>query len=392
MIAPHGGTLIDRSLGLGADSAKLLRLAKRLPKLTLTAREINDLELIGNGALSPLTGFMQSADYRSVISDMRLAGGLPWTLPVTLAAERDELPQEGRSCGLYDQTGELRAIMEVAEVFPYQKPVEAQLVYGTDETAHPGVAALYQRKEFLVGGPVRVLPRERDPLSMTPAETRAAFAQRGWKNIVGFQTRNPVHRAHEYIQKCALEAVDGLLLHPLVGETKSDDVPADVRLQCYKVLLEHYYPADRVVFSTLPAAMRYAGPREAIFHAIMRKNFGCTHFIVGRDHAGVGKYYGTYDAQKLFDLFKPDELGITPLKFENSFYCRRCEGMASRKTCSHDEAFHVSLSGTAVRTMLREGKMPPPEFSRPEVARVLIEAMSEKPVAVSGQKAVVGSL
>jgi sulfate adenylyltransferase len=377
MIAPHGGSLINRSLEGHADRERVVALARKLPKVTLTPREINDLELIANGALSPLTGFMQRADYETVVSDMRLAGGLPWTIPVTLAVDEDELPARGRSAALHDQNGNLRAVLEVAELYPYDKHKEALHVYGTDDEAHPGVAALFSRKRFYVGGPVTVLPYQRDPLSLSPEETRAAFQSRGWKTIVGFQTRNPVHRAHEYIQKCALEAVDGLLLHPLVGETKDDDIPASVRLRCYAALLEHYYPADRVLFSTLPAAMRYAGPREAIFHAIMRKNFGCTHFIVGRDHAGVGNYYGTYDAQKLFDEFASDELGIEPLKFENSFYCKRCAGMASRKTCSHGEDDHISLSGTAVRKLLREGKMPPPEFSRPEVAQVLVEAMAQ---------------
>ena len=376
MIAPHGGVLVQRVVEPGEQVRALTAAAPRLPRITLTARELNDLELIGNGALSPLTGFMQSADYECVISDMRLTGRLPWTIPVTLAVSSDDLPDEGTSVGLYDEDGALRAIMEVAEVYPYDKRMEARLVYGTDEPSHPGVAALYQRNNFLVGGPVHVLPRTPDPLSLTPVQTRAAFAARGWRTIVGFQTRNPVHRAHEYIQKCALEAADGLLLHPIVGETKGDDVPAGVRIQCYRALLKSYYPKERVLFSTLPAAMRYAGPKEAIFHAIIRKNFGCTHFIVGRDHAGVGNYYGTYEAQKIFDAFEPGELGITPLKFENSFYCRRCEGMATRKTCNHDERHHVSLSGTAVRNMLREGKMPPPEFSRPEVAQILLDAMS----------------
>jgi sulfate adenylyltransferase len=376
MIPAHGGVLIDRGVRCAEESKEIIALAARLSRLVLAPREINDLELIGNGAFSPLVGFMQHADYESVVHQMHLAGGLPWTIPVVLSADPDELPRRGESAALVDEAGRLRAVMEVAEIYRYDKRVEARLVYGTEDSAHPGVAAVYERKDFLIGGPVRVLPYQTDPLSLSPAQTRAAFAVRCWKTIVGFQTRNPVHRAHEYIQKCALEAADGLLLHPLVGETKDDDIPAGVRLQCYRVLLEHYYPPERVLFSTLPAAMRYAGPREAIFHALIRKNFGCTHFIVGRDHAGVGNYYGTYDAQQLFDAFAPDQLGITPLKFENTFYCTRCEGMASRKTCSHDERHHVSLSGTAVRQLLREGKMPPPEFSRPEVARILLSAMS----------------
>jgi sulfate adenylyltransferase len=382
MIPAHGGMLIDRSLHTDDEVAEFAALAAGLPALTLTQREVNDLELIANGAFSPLVGFMQRADYESVISEMRLSGGLPWTIPVTLAVGADDLPEPGGSAALYDPLGALRAIIEVAEIYRYDKQVEARHVYGTEDAAHPGVAALYQRNDFLIGGPIKALPYQHDPCSLSPARTRAAFASRGWKTIVGFQTRNPVHRAHEYIQKCALEAVDGLLLHPLIGETKSDDIPAAVRLECYRVLLEHYYPSERVVFSTLPAAMRYAGPREAVFHALIRKNFGCTHFIVGRDHAGVGNFYGTYDAQKLFDSFSADELGIIPLKFENSFYCRRCEGMASEKTCCHDASDRVSLSGTAVRQLLRDGRMPPSEFSRPEVARILLDAMSIQNVPV----------
>lgn len=377
MIAPHGGTLINRTAETPEAQAELREAAKGLRALTLTGRELNDLALIANGACSPLTGFMTRADYDRVVTDMRLANGLPWSLPVVLAVDRDEAPTPGSRAALYDGEGNLRGIIDVEDVYEYDKAREAQNVYRTEEDKHPGVAALYARKDVLVGGSVWVLPRERDPESLSPAETRAEFERRGWKTIVGFQTRNPVHRAHEYIQKCALETVDGLLLHPLVGETKSDDIPADVRMRCYRALLENYYPADRVQLSTLPAAMRYAGPREAIFHAMIRKNHGCTHFIVGRDHAGVGSYYGTYDAQKMFDNFTPEELGITPLKFENSFYCRRCQSMASQKTCSHDPEHHVTLSGTQVRAMLREGKLPPPEFSRPEVAQILIEASRE---------------
>lgn len=377
MIAPHGGTLINRIADSPGFESELREEGKGLRSLTLTARELNDLALIGNGALSPLSGYMARKDYENVVASMRLANGLPWSIPVVLAVNREEAPTPGARTLLYDGDGQLRGVIDVEEVFEYNRRHEARNVYRTEDEKHPGVAALFERKDVLIGGPVWVLPRQRDPESLSPAEARAEFERRGWRTIVGFQTRNPVHRAHEYIQKCALETVDGLLLHPLVGETKSDDIPADVRMRCYRTLLENYYPSDRVLLSTLPAAMRYAGPREAIFHAMMRKNHGCTHFIVGRDHAGVGSYYGTYDAQKIFDEFSPEELGITPLKFENSFYCRRCQAMGSKKTCSHDSEHHVTLSGTQVRAMLREGQLPPPEFSRPEVAQILIEASRE---------------
>jgi|SRR5580698_1168817 sulfate adenylyltransferase len=377
MIAPHGGTLINRFAESPQAQEALREEAKSLRSLTLAGREINDLMLIANGALSPLTGFMNQKDYDNVVDNMRLANGLPWTIPVVLGVDREEAPRPGTRAALYDGEGNLRGIIDVEDVYAYDKGREARNVYRTEEDKHPGVAAMYERKEMLLGGAVTVLPMERDPESMSPVETRAEFERRGWKTVVGFQTRNPVHRAHEYIQKCALEIVDGLLLHPLVGETKSDDIPADVRMKCYRVLLENYYPADRVQLSTLPAAMRYAGPREVIFHAIMRKNHGCTHFIVGRDHAGVGNYYGTYDAQKMFENFTPEEIGITPLKFENSFYCVNCQSMGTAKTCGHDAEHHVSLSGTTVRQMLRSGEMPPPEFSRPEVAQILIEASRE---------------
>jgi sulfate adenylyltransferase len=378
MIAPHGGKLIHRTADNPQIERELRDESKALRALTLTGRELNDLALIANGACSPLTGFMTHEDYQPVVDSMRLENGLPWSIPVVLAVDREEAPTPGSRAALYDGEGGLRGVIEVEDVFEYDKAREARNVYRTEEEKHPGVAALYERKDVLVGGPVWVLPRERNPESLTPTETRTEFERRGWKTIVGFQTRNPVHRAHEYIQKCALEIVDGLLLHPLVGETKGDDIPADVRMRCYRTLLENYYPADRVLLSTMPAAMRYAGPREAIFHAMIRKNYGCTHFIVGRDHAGVGTYYGTYDAQKLFEEFEPSELGIMPLKFENSFFCKRCQQMGSKKTCSHDPEFHVSLSGTKVREMLRAGELPPPEFSRPEVAQILIEASREK--------------
>jgi sulfate adenylyltransferase len=346
-------------------------------------RPLSDLEMIAVGAFSPLTGFMTSADYISVVEYMHLAGGLPWSLPVTLSVStEDAKAYEGKQVTLADEEGNLLALMDVEEAFEYDKQEEARKAYRTDEEAHPGVAAVYAQGDMLIGGPIRLFQRQQHSEFLQhrrdPKETRAAFEERGWKTIVGFQTRNPVHRAHEYIQKVAMETVDALLLHPLVGATKDDDIPAPVRMACYEALLKGYYPDNRVLLSVFPAAMRYAGPREAIFHAIVRKNYGCSHFIVGRDHAGVGSYYGTYDAQKIFGEFAPDELGITPMFFENSFFCLTCGSMATAKTCPHPEDDRVSLSGTRVREMLAEGQMPPPEFSRPEVAHILMDAYRGK--------------
>ncbi len=367
LIAPHGGELVDRTGERPED-------VERLDRLTLTPRELSDLDMLAAGALSPLDGFMGQDDYESVLESMRLANGLPWSLPVCLAVE--EAPP-GDRVALSDHSGRIYGVLDVMSVYPYIKEVEAERAFGTTDSAHPGVARLYDQAPLYVSGPVTVFDRVAPAfpeLSKDPAETRAEFAQRGWKRVVGFQTRNPIHRAHEYLTKVALETVDGLLIHPLVGETKSDDVPAATRVECYRVLLDGYYPADRVVLSAFPAAMRYAGPREAIWHAICRKNYGCSHFIVGRDHAGVGDYYGTYDAQLIFDEFEPHELDIEPMFFEHSFWCRTCGSMASAKTCPHDREQHVFLSGTKVREMLGNGELPPVEFSRPEVAEVLINA------------------
>jgi sulfate adenylyltransferase len=379
-IPPHGGELVD--LVATPDRAEGLRAeAENLPKVPLGEREIADLEMLAVGAMSPLTGFMGEKDYRGVVEDMRLSSGLVWSLPITLSVDDEAMKRIGRSDAVaLTLGGQPAAILHVEQMYRRDREVEAEAVFQTTDRAHPGVAALDVAGDWLVGGPLEVL-RLPDHTTfaehrMTPAETRRAFAERGWRRVVGFQTRNPVHRAHEYIQKCALEIVDGLLLHPLVGATKQDDVPADVRMRCYRVLLDAYYPLDRVLLSVFPAAMRYAGPKEAIFHALVRKNYGCTHFIVGRDHAGVGTYYGTFDAQTIFDRFDPDDLDITPLFFDHAFWCHRCEGMATAKICPHGDEDRLILSGTKVREMLRGGERPPPEFSRPEVADVLIEAMA----------------
>jgi sulfate adenylyltransferase len=382
-IAPHGGTLVDL-LVPGEQRDRARTEADHLPKLVVSERELSDLEMLAVGALSPLTGFVGEADYLSVLDTMHLSNGLAWSIPVTLSLTDEDVKRigAGTSVALLPAEGAPPlAIVDLTEVFKRDREKEALAVFGTEDLEHPGVRALQEAGDFCLAGPVRALtlPVHDDFVRyrLTPAQTRAEFADRGWRTVVGFQTRNPIHRAHEYIQKCALEMVDGLLVHPLVGATKGDDVPADVRMRCYEALFEGYYPKDRAMVSVFPAAMRYAGPKEAIWHAICRKNYGCTHFIVGRDHAGVGSYYGTYDAQRIFDSFESGELGITPLMFEHSFWCNACEGMASPKTCPHGEDTRVSLSGTKVREMLRAGERPPIEFSRPEVAEILIDAMRD---------------
>ena len=379
-IAPHGGQLVDRAIP-AEERDERLREAAELPKVTLGPRTVSDLQMISTGVFSPLEGFMLREEYESVVEEMRLPDGLVWSLPVTLAADEETARtlNEGSEVALTNGDGEPIATLLLKERYRYDKEREAQMVYRTTDGDHPGVAALYKQGEVLLGGEVEFIrATDRGPFAgyyYEPRELRAAFVEKGWKRIVGFQTRNPVHHAHEYIQKSALETVDGLLLNPLVGETKSDDIPADVRMRSYETILEQYYPRDRTKLAVFPAAMRYAGPREAIFHAICRKNYGCTHFIVGRDHAGVGSYYGTYDAQHIFEEFEPEELGITPLMFEHAFFCTDCQNMASSKTCPHHPSSHIFLSGTKVREMLNKGEYPPSEFSRPEVIEVLMEGL-----------------
>ena len=379
LIKPHGGNLINREV-TGLERERLIEAATDMPALRLNAREISDLEMIATGAYSPLEGFMDRSDYGSVCANMRLASGTAWPIPVTLSLTNEQAStlRQFQDVALY-QNDDLLAVLHLADKYVYDKVREAELVYRTTDAAHPGVRALYNQGDWLLGGKISLVNRPRNlpfqEYRRAPAETRALFQERGWRRVVAFQTRNPVHRAHEYIQKCALEIADGLLLHPLVGETKADDISASVRMQSYEAILAGYYPPARTILSIMPAAMRYAGPREAVFHALIRKNYGCSHFIVGRDHAGVGNYYGTYDAHQIFDEFASEELGLTPLFFDHTFYCRLCGAMASSKTCPHETTEHVTLSGTKVREMLSLGQVPPVEFTRPEVARVLIDAL-----------------
>ena len=383
MIRPHGGKLVNRFVE-GNEREELEERVPNMPALRLNAREMSDLDMIATGAMSPLEGFMTQDDYLSVLDLMRLASGLPWSIPIVLAVKEGDGSQYplDSDVALCDCQKNLLGVLHLEDKYQLDREKEALAVLRTTDAAHPGNQYLKTIGDVYLGGKISFLHRPRSQMledyRLDPKETRVLFKTKGWHQVVAFQTRNPIHRAHEYLQKCALETVDALLIHPLIGETKSDDIPPLVRMRCYEVLLEKYYPKTRVALSVFPAAMRYAGPKEAIFHAILRKNYGCTHFIVGRDHAGVGSYYGTYDAHYIFHDFEPEEIGITPLFFDHAFYCKKCGSMASAKTCPHSGQEHVFLSGTKLRGMLKEGKIPPPEFTRPEVAEILLESFQER--------------
>lgn len=376
-IEPHGGKLVNRFVSEDAKQKKIEK-TRHLKKILLSEYLTFDLDCIAKGIFSPLEGFMGEEETVSSLETMYIRKTIPWTIPILLDVPPDKADtiEIGEVVALYSMDNGLVGTIEVREKFRLDKKYLAEKVYGTTDDKHPGVKRTYSLGDVFIAGPVEVFDKkviDFEEYNLLPQQTRAIFEERGWKRIVAFQTRNPIHRAHEYLTKCALEICDGLLIHPLMGTTKSDDIPGNVRMECYKALIDNYYPKGHVLLSIMPVNMRYAGPKEAIMHAIVRKNYGCTHFIVGRDHAGVGNYYGTYDAQKIFDNFNPDELKITPLFFDHTFYCRKCGNMASIKTCPHDTNTHVVLSGTKVREMLKKGEPLPEEFTRKEVSSVLMK-------------------
>lgn len=379
LIPPHGGELI-KLLVTGVEKEEGLKEASYLKTVRLNSKEASDLVMLANGAFSPLRGFMVREDYQQVVREMRLYNGLLWPIPITLSisqAEADRIKETEEIALVNSDSDEIMASMLVQEKYSYDRELEAIQIFSTIDKQHPGVMSIYKQGEVYIGGPVKIYSEcdypGRFPEFARPEETRAIFTDKGWITIAAFQTRNPMHRSHEYLTKIALEVCDGLLIHPIVGRLKSGDIPAEVRMECYRALLDNYYPRDRVVLKVYPMEMRYAGPREAILHAIIRQNFGCSHLIVGRDHAGVGNYYGPFDAQKIFDELRPRDLNIQPLKLDTTFWCKRCGAMASEKTCPHDEKDHLLISGTRLREMLERGEKPPEEFSRKEVLEILVK-------------------
>ena len=377
MIRAHGGRLINRMAG-ESKIESLVTEAGTLPALVLNRREAADAALIANGAMSPLEGFMTLDEYKSVIERRRLPLGLPWTIPITLSVKDVEIAkrQTPVRAALQTSDGGTVGIMNVTDIYEFDKKKEAEAVLLTHDNAHPSVRYLNGLGRFYAGGQITLFERVLDDTrfanyTLDPRECRILFKTKGWERVVAFETRHPIHRGQEYLQKCALEGVDGLLTHPIMGEPRPGDIPAEVRMQCYLAMMNNYFPPDRVALSLLPAAMRYAGPREAIFHAILEKNYGCTHFIVGRDHAGIGSFYGRYDAHRIFDDYEPGELDIVPIMFDEAFYCQRCHGFGSQKTCAHDDEDRMFLSGTRVRELLEARQKLPIELARPEVAKIL---------------------
>jgi len=379
LVPPHGGVL-KPLLFDGAERDEARQAAAGLPQVRMSSRETSDLIMLGMGAFSPLEGFMRKADYERVVTDMHTADGLLWPIPITLSAPPDAAGcNAGSDVALVDDdSGELMGALHIEETYTYDKKAEARHVFGTEDEAHPGVAKVYAQHDRLLAGPVKVFselhyPEQYGAHYARPAETRRIFEEMGWHTVAAFQTRNPIHRAHEYCTKIALEIADGILIHPLVGKLKKGDIPAEVRMKCYDVLLANYYPSDRVVCKVYPMEMRYGGPREAVLHAVFRQNYGCSHLIIGRDHAGVGDYYGPFDAQNIFDDIPDGELHFQPLKIDWTFYCHKCDGMASMKTCPHGKEDRVMISGTKVREMMSAGARPSPHFSRPEVIDILLD-------------------
>lgn len=351
--------------------------APTLKSIHLKDRVAADLECLAVGAFSPLEGFMSKGNYESVLKNMHLESGAVWTLPITLSIDDEQLEAIRGSDEVVLRSGDSQplAIIHVDDIYAYDRQVEARHVFRTEDANHPGVANLNAQGDHLVGGKVTVLdlpagsPFEKDRL--TAAEVRQRIAAKGWSTVCGFHARNAIHRAHEYLTKCALELVDGLLLHPTVGDGKGEEISSDARMASYRDLVDNFYPANRVILSVFPGLAKYAGPREAVFHALCRKNYGCTHFIVGRDHAGVGNYYGSFEAHEIFGEFTPEELGITPIFVDHAFWCRLCDQMATAKTCPHPPEERVALSATEVRRRLASGESIPPEFARPRIVEVL---------------------
>ena len=370
---PHGGRLIIRVASENRRSA-VLGAADEYPVISIGLREAYDVENIGYGVYSPLDGFMVYEDLENVLMNMRLSNDLPWTMPIVVSVDEDSMDFGVGDEVLLSYMDRPLAVMQVEDIYRLDRRLYAERVFGTTDPSHPGVYNVFREMgEYLVGGRIELLDTVDNPYArfyLRPMETRVLFRERGWKTIVGFQTRNAPHLGHEYVQKTALSFVDGIFINPVVGRKKRGDFKDEVILEAYSELVKHYYPKDSAVLSIVRYEMRYAGPREAIHHAIMRKNFGCTHFIVGRDHAGVGDFYGPYDAQEIFREF-PD-LGVTPVFFKEFFYCRRCGGIVHERICPHDESNRVRFSGTYVREAILEGRDIPDYIVRPEVARVLM--------------------